>query len=98
MMAKFKATAEQMRSAAKKLESEALNYENASKAAKEAADQLTSKWEGDAREVFVSEQDRANTWYIQMAQIVRQYAQALDRAAQAYQTADQQAAGEITRR
>ena len=97
-MANFLATAEQMRAAAGKLETEATNYESASKAAKRSADDLTSRWEGDAQRVFVTEQQQAFAWYLQMAQIVRQYAQALRQAAQKYQTADAEAASDISRR
>jgi len=97
-MAKFLATGEQMRKAATELDNEAMNYENASKVAMAAADQLASKWEGDAQKVFVAEQQQAKNWYLQMAAIVRQYAAALQKAAKDYQSADTEAARDISRR
>ena len=97
-MANFLATANAMREAASKLESEANNYEAASKTAKQAADNLTAQWEGNAQRVFVTEQQQAYQWYLQMARIVRQYASTLRVAAAKYEQADRDAAKEIAKR
>ena len=94
-MANFKATAESMRAAAAKVDSEAQNFESASKAAKSAADSLAASWEGDAQKVFVQEQDKANVWYIKMAEIVRQYGVFLRESAAKYEEADRQSASVI---
>ncbi|HNW87241.1 MAG TPA: WXG100 family type VII secretion target [Candidatus Limiplasma sp.] len=95
-MAKFTVTPGELRAAAKKLETEASNYENASKAAKSAADALAAGWVGDAQKAFVSEQEKAYNWYVEMTTLARQYSAFLTRAASEYETADSQASGIIS--
>lgn len=95
-MANFTVTPEALRSAAKRLETEALNYENASKVAKASADSLAANWEGDAQKAFVAEQEKAYAWYLEMTEIARQYAVFLNTAAAEYESADHQASGVIS--
>lgn len=95
-MANFTVTPEALRSAAKRLETEALNYENASKVAKASADSLAANWEGNAQKAFVAEQEKAYAWYMEMANLARNYAAFLHNAAAEYETADHQASGVIT--
>lgn len=97
-MANFTVTPEALLSAAKRLETEALNYENASKVAKASADALAANWEGDSQKAFVQEQEKAYTWYIAMAELARQYSRFLTQAADTYRIADQQASGVIQSR
>ncbi len=94
-MANFTVTPESLRSASKRLDSEAANYEAASKAAKAAADALAANWVGDAQSAFVSEQERANAWYMEMAALARQYSAFLNSAAAKYELADAQAHSSI---
>jgi WXG100 family type VII secretion target len=95
-MAQFSVTPESLTTAAGKIESESLNYENASKVAKSSADTLSSAWVGDAQKVFVSEQERAYGWYLQMAIIARDYAAFLRQAANDYVTTDGDSATTIS--
>jgi WXG100 family type VII secretion target len=91
-------TAAEMTSAANKIEECIAQYEEASNAAKRAADDLTSKWKGDAREAFVLEQEQASAWYANMAQIVRTYVDALRKYAESLQNADATSAQNIKSR
>lgn len=95
-MAKFTVTPGELRAASKKLETEATNYESASKAAKASADALAAGWVGDAQKAFVSEQEKAYNWYTEMTALARQYSAFLSRAAAEYETADAQASGIIS--
>lgn len=90
-MAKFTVNPQSLRDAATKVENEALNYENASKVAKSSADTLASSWVGDAQKAFVAEQEKANAWYLQMAELARQFAAFLRKAASEYEIADSEA-------
>lgn len=94
-MAIFTATPEALRTASKRLESDATNFENASKAAKAAADALAANWVGDSQRAFVSEQEKAYGWYMEMSALARQYSAFLSRAAAEYELADAQASSTI---
>jgi len=96
-MAFFKVTAEELRSAAKKISTAADNYETASNAAMNAADTLAGSWEGDAQEIFVEEQGNAKVWYAKMAEIARNYSTYLNTTADEYEQADAEAAETIGR-
>jgi len=98
MASKFEAQAQGMREAAKKLQTEAQSYETASNGAMTAANTLCGQWAGDARDAFMDEQNRAKNWYKQMADLLRDYASALNVAAQKYETADAQAKADIKKR
>lgn len=97
-MANFTVTPEALRTAAKRLETEALNFENASKVAKASADSLAANWVGDSQKAFVQEQEKAYTWYLAMTELARQYSTFLNHAASEYESADQQASGVISSR
>lgn len=94
-MSSFKVTASELQSAAKKIEENIQAYENASKSAKAAADDLSGKWEGDARNAFAEEQEKAFAWYTRMAALVRTYVSAMEKAAKAYEAVDATAKGII---
>lgn len=97
-MSTFSLTVESLRQSAQKIENEALNYENASKVAMAAADELKAGWKGDAQVAFANEQERAKTWYLQMASVAREYASALRAAAAEYERADAESATAIASR
>lgn len=84
----FKVSADQLRGAATKIEQQIQEYEAANKAAKAAADDVASKWEGDAQKAFVSEQEKTQAWYSQMVKVLQTYSATLRAAAAAYEAAD----------
>jgi WXG100 family type VII secretion target len=98
MASKFEAQALAMREAAKKLQTEATNYESATKAAMTAGRNLGAQWAGDARDAFVDEQTRAEGWYKKMTELLREYASTLNVAAQKYEDADAQAKSDIQKK
>lgn len=55
-------------------------YEQASKKAKAAGDELAANWEGDAQKAFVEEQNKAASWYLEIASIVKTFAKTLEAA------------------
>lgn len=91
-MAKYKVTAEELRNAAKKFDQYIAEYESACSTAQTSANDLTSKWEGDAQKAFTEEQQRTFQWYKEMAEIVKTYARAMEATAAAYDAADAAAA------
>lgn len=97
-MSQFSATIESLREGAQKIENEALNYENASKVAMAAADELKAGWQGDAQVAFANEQEQAKMWYLRMAEIARDYAAALRFAAAKLESTDQESAASINQR
>jgi len=97
-MSQFTLTIESLRQSAQKIENEALNYENASKVAMAAADELKAGWKGDAQVTFANEQENAKAWYLKMAEVARQYAAALRFAAAEYERADAESATTIAAR
>jgi uncharacterized protein YukE len=64
-------------------------YKEAVDRAKSAADALAADWEGDAREVFVTEQESAYRWHISISDIVSTFAATLKDTASKYQEAEQ---------
>lgn len=88
-------TVAEMNNAANKIDESIAQYEEASAQVKQAADDLTSKWKGNARDAFAAEQEQAAAWYSNMAQICRTYSQALRKYAQSLQETDDTAAQNI---
>lgn len=97
-MANFNVSPEMLRNAAKKLDSEIENYQQASTQAMTAGRALAGDWEGDAQKAFTAEQEKASGWYNEMVTIARQYSVALNNAANEYERADQQSSSEITKK
>ncbi len=95
-MAKFTVTPGNFARRQKSLKPKRPITKNASKAAKSAADALAAGWVGDAQKAFVSEQEKAYNWYVEMTTLARQYSAFLTRAASEYETADSQASGIIS--
>lgn len=95
-MSKFQVTPEELRSAARKIEQNLSDYQQANDAAINAGMDLAGKWEGDAQKAFVQEQEKVRQWYGQMANVVKTYSTALTAAADAYLTADETARSSIS--
>ncbi len=98
MASRIEVTVSELQSAANNITNYANDYEAAAKALKSAADELASAWSGDSQVAFVTEQERAYEWYVKMAQICRDYAQAMNTAAQKYTDTDNEAASTIKAR
>jgi WXG100 family type VII secretion target len=95
-MSKFLVTAEELRSAARKIEQNLSEYQQANDAALNAGMNLASAWEGDAQKAFVQEQEKVKQWYAQMNNVVKTYVAALNAAAAAYEAAEAAAKAIIT--
>lgn len=97
-MVSFRVTAEELRDAARRIEAQTQAYRDAATHAQDAGQTLASQWEGNAKETFVTEQQEANNWFQKMAGFLDAYADALKKAAHAYESADQEAANLIKRK
>ena len=64
-------------------------YKAAVEKAKAAGEALAADWAGDAREVFVAEQEKAYGWHISISDIVWTFAQTLKATAEKYVNAEQ---------
>ena len=98
MASRLEVTVSQLQQAATNISGSADDYETAANALKNAADELASTWEGDSQVAFVDEQTRAYEWYKKMAEICRQFANAMQQAAQKYEETDAQATSTIRSR
>lgn len=71
----------------------ALNdFKTATTQTKNAADKVTSGWEGDARNAFVAEQDTAIAFYKEMSRLMSEYIKAVKNAAKEYERNDKDCA------
>lgn len=95
MASRLEVTVSQLQQAATNISTSADDYETSATALKNAADELASTWEGDSQVAFVDEQTRAYEWYKKMAEICRQFATAMQQAAQKYEETDAQATSTI---
>jgi len=95
MASRLEVTVSELQQAATNIRTSADDYETAATALKNAADELASTWEGDSQVAFVDEQTRAYDWYRKMAEICRQFADAMQQAAQKYEEIDAQATSTI---
>lgn len=91
-MPRFEVTISEMFSAAAKMHQAAEDYLAAACKVYAAAEVLGQSWEGDSQKAFMAEQQKAVEWFKKMAALVESYVQAIQRAAKAYQQADEQAA------
>jgi len=98
MASRLEVTVSQLQQAATNISASADDYESAATALKNAADELAATWEGDSQVAFVDEQTRAYEWYKKMAEICRQFANAMQQAAQKYEETDAQATSTIRSR
>lgn len=60
-------------------------YNDAVEQCNKAADELASKWEGEAKEAFVQHQATAYSWYKQMIQVVLQMIDTIRKAVEQYE-------------
>lgn len=88
----IRVTVSELRSAAQKLSQACESYRAAASSLKGAADALAGTWEGDSQVAFVNEQEQANAWYNNMAEIVDTYVAQLNAAASKYEETDAEAA------
>lgn len=95
MASRLEVTVSELQSAATNIDSSANDYESAATALKNAADALAATWEGDSQRAFVEEQNKAYEWYKKMAEICREFANAMKTAAQKYEETDAQATSTI---
>lgn len=65
-------------------------YRSAVDKAKSAAEALGANWEGDARETFMAEQEKAYNWHMSISDIVSAFAEALKSAATRYERVEQE--------
>lgn len=98
MASRLEVTVSELQQAATNIRTSADDYEAAATALKNAADELASTWEGDSQVAFVDEQSRAYDWYRKMAEICREFANAMQQAAQKYEETDAQATSTIRAR
>ena len=94
-MARFEVTISEMYNAATKIHQAAEDYLNAACKVYACAEVLGESWEGDSQVAFMEEQRKAVEWFKKMAALVESYVQMIQRAAKAYQEADQQATSSI---
>lgn len=59
-------------------------YEEAVEAAKAAAEDLASKWEGAAKDAFVRHQENAYNWHKQILVVVREMVSTIRKAVELY--------------
>lgn len=95
MASRLEVTVSELQQAATNINTSADDYETAATNLKSAADELAATWEGDSQVAFVDEQTRAYEWYRKMAEICRQFANAMQQAAQKYVETDAQATSTI---
>lgn len=90
-MADFKVTLSEMRAKANEIKQAAETFLQAAGQVNAAANELAGTWEGDSQVAFVEEQEKANTWYNKMMDIVNTYVTGLETTAKNYEEADNQA-------
>lgn len=95
MASRIEVTISELNNAASKIMQCASDYQSAADSLKSAADELAATWEGDSQVAFVNEQEAAYQWYTKMAGICERYAQAMYKAAEGYQSTDEDAASAI---
>lgn len=71
-------------------------YRDAVNQAKSAGDELASKWQGDAREAFVAEHEKAYEWHQSMIGIIVVIIASIKETVSRYQEADRAAKNAIT--
>lgn len=94
-MARLEVTISEMYNAANKIHQAADDYLSAACKVYAAAETLGASWEGDSQVAFMQEQQKAAEWFKKMAALVESYVEMIQRAAKAYQQADEQAANNI---
>lgn len=75
----------ELTAAAAKMNEAVTSYREAIGQVKSAADDLASKWEGDAKVAFVNDQNNAYKWYISLADVVDAMIEEARRVAKRYE-------------
>ena len=75
----------ELTAAAAKMNEAVANYREAVDQVKAAADDLASKWEGDAQVAFVNDQANAYKWYFSLADVVDSMIEEARRVAKRYE-------------
>ncbi len=91
-------TCSELRSAASSISKSNEAFRDAAAALQAAAEELTSIWEGDSRDKFVSGMEQRKTWYAQMADIVDEYVQSMNEIASKYEDMDAQGAALVRKK
>ena len=94
-MARVEVTISEMYNAATKIHQAAEDYLTTACKVYALAEVLGGSWEGDSQVAFMEEQRKAAEWFKKMAALVESYVQMIQRAAKAYQEADEQATNSI---
>lgn len=97
-MAKIEVTISEMVKAANTLTRAADDFLKTANDALGSADALGQCWEGDSQVAFITEQTKANEWYKEMTNLVRDYVSALRSAADDYSETDTSAAALIKKK
>lgn len=91
----FEVTISEMYNAASRIHQAAEDYLTTACKVYALAEVLGASWEGDSQAAFMEEQRKALEWFKKMAALVESYVQMIQRAAKAYQEADQRVTGAI---
>ena len=94
-MSRFEVTVSDMYNAASRIHQAAEDDLSTACKVYACAEVLGESWEGDSQVAFMEEQRKAVEWFKKMAALVESYVQMIQRAAKAYQEADQQATSSI---
>lgn len=94
-MARYEVTISEMYNAASRIRQAAEDYLSTACKVYACAEALGQSWEGDSQVAFMQEQQKAVEWYKKMAALVQSYVQMIQRAAKAYQQAEEQATSTI---
>lgn len=70
-------------------------YRDAVEQCKSAAEDLASKWEGEAKDAFVEHQEYAYSWYMKMLQVVLNMIDVIRKVIDAYEQMESTAASQI---
>ena len=94
-MAEFEVVLSNMTESASKIREYCENFRTAADELKSATETLTTSadgWSSEASQIFNENIGQAHQWMTQMSEIVNEFATALDKSREAYQTADETSA------
>ena len=99
-MAEFEVVLSSMTDTAGKVRQYCEDFRTAANELKDATAELTSSaegWNGEASQIFNENIVQANTWMTEMSALVDEFAAALDKARETYQTADETSAKQFSK-
>ena len=96
-MGMFGVNPQELIAAATKIMSLLGEYEGVVNAVKGHADEINSKWEGQAKQTFEAQMQTADTYLRQLRPIVQEYADYLKKTASDYEQADAEASGIVSK-